>query len=665
MPIYALVDTWNSAGTVFTGIGLNVTDTASAAGSLLLDLQVGGVSVFRVAKSGIARFVDRASARDLQIEVSTTGAHHRFFSSNTSAGFQFENNATVLGTFSSTTGLGIGNGSDLFLTRDAADTLAQRRGTNAQAFRIYGTYTDASNYERVFIGAGGGNFQIYTQNAGSGVAKELQFGTNNGVQWKLNSGGHFLAGADNTYDIGASGANRPRNLYVAGRAVIDTLTIGLGGQTSVATNTALGVQALHSASLTGVQTVAVGNFAGNSLTTGGSSVFVGHGAGQNVTTGTENTAVGRLSLSSATTANYNTAIGQNALLYYNTSNNTAIGHKAAQGSTTVANNTGSDLTAVGYQALLSNTTGSFNTAVGVGTLSSNTTGSRNGAFGYIALQYNTTGGFNNAVGYQALNNNTTGSGNTAMGDGALLGTTTASNNSALGYLSLAFNVTGANNSALGASALRYFNTSNNTAVGYEAARGSTTVANNTGNNLTAVGYQALTSNTSGGSNSALGLGALLSNTTGSNNSAVGVNALFENTTGSNSTAVGRQAAERFVANSNTALGYRALRGGDATPANNTGTNNIAIGFQAGDAITTGSTNIVIGHDIDVDSPTANNQINVGGVYFHDRLLYTERADPAAPAANQAVVYARDNGSGKTQLCVRFNTGAVQVLATEP
>lgn len=44
----------------------------------------------------------------------------------------------------------------------------------------------------------------------------------------------------------------------------------------------------------------------------------------------------------------------------------------------------------------------------------------------------------------------------------------------------------------------------------------------------------------------------------------------------------------------------------------------------------------------------------------------ERAtDPAAPAADMARLYARDNGSGKTQLCVRFPTGAIQVIATEP
>lgn len=41
------------------------------------------------------------------------------------------------------------------------------------------------------------------------------------------------------------------------------------------------------------------------------------------------------------------------------------------------------------------------------------------------------------------------------------------------------------------------------------------------------------------------------------------------------------------------------------------------------------------------------------------------ADPSAPAANCGRLFLRDNGSSKTQLCVRFNTGAIQVIATEP
>ena len=46
---------WNNAATTFTGLKLNVTDTASAAGSNLLDLQVGGTSNFTVSSAGGAR----------------------------------------------------------------------------------------------------------------------------------------------------------------------------------------------------------------------------------------------------------------------------------------------------------------------------------------------------------------------------------------------------------------------------------------------------------------------------------------------------------------------------------------------------------------------------------------------------------------------------------
>jgi hypothetical protein len=57
-----MVDTWNNAGTTFTGIGLSVTDTASAAGSLLMDLQVGGSSKFSVTKAGTTTINRNAAA---------------------------------------------------------------------------------------------------------------------------------------------------------------------------------------------------------------------------------------------------------------------------------------------------------------------------------------------------------------------------------------------------------------------------------------------------------------------------------------------------------------------------------------------------------------------------------------------------------------------------
>lgn len=51
-PLSDLTATWNAGGTTFNAIKMNVTDTASAAGSMLLDLQVGGTSQFRVSKGG-------------------------------------------------------------------------------------------------------------------------------------------------------------------------------------------------------------------------------------------------------------------------------------------------------------------------------------------------------------------------------------------------------------------------------------------------------------------------------------------------------------------------------------------------------------------------------------------------------------------------------------
>lgn len=52
--------TWNAAVT-FTGWKLNVTSTSSNAGSLLLDLQVGGTSQFSVGKAGVVTLVDAAT----------------------------------------------------------------------------------------------------------------------------------------------------------------------------------------------------------------------------------------------------------------------------------------------------------------------------------------------------------------------------------------------------------------------------------------------------------------------------------------------------------------------------------------------------------------------------------------------------------------------------
>jgi hypothetical protein len=186
MPIYALVDTWNASGTTFTAIKMNVTDTASAAGSLLLDLQVGGVSQSNIDKTGIL-FVrsDINIGASNQVSLRASDSSLRFLS-------------------------------DTILLRDTNDTLAQRRGTNAQAFRIYNTYTDASNFERFSVGFNAGIVQVRQEHAGSGSVRAMYFGNADlGNVFGLAPAGGLLWVTDNTYDIGASGANRPRDLHLA------------------------------------------------------------------------------------------------------------------------------------------------------------------------------------------------------------------------------------------------------------------------------------------------------------------------------------------------------------------------------------------------------------------------------------------------------------------
>ena len=68
---------------------------------------------------------------------------------------------------------------DAFFTKDAAHFIAQRNGTNPQTFRVYNTFTDASNYERGFMFWTGNIFSIGNENAGTGGFRQTRvYGTN-------------------------------------------------------------------------------------------------------------------------------------------------------------------------------------------------------------------------------------------------------------------------------------------------------------------------------------------------------------------------------------------------------------------------------------------------------------------------------------------------------
>ena len=170
---------------------------------------------------------------------------------------------------------------DTIILRDAANTLALRNGGNAQTFNVYGTYTSITDYKRLSLScsattgnatigvpfnsvlavtggsatatvatvtfaaqaaafpvgssvtvagitpAGYNATAVVTASTTTSVsyastvnAAYVSGGTatvSGSANWILQSGGHLLAGTDNTYDIGAIGANRPRNVYVGGQ----------------------------------------------------------------------------------------------------------------------------------------------------------------------------------------------------------------------------------------------------------------------------------------------------------------------------------------------------------------------------------------------------------------------------------------------------------------
>jgi hypothetical protein len=108
---------------------------------------------------------------------------------------------------------------DVQLARDAANTLALRNSTNAQTFRFYNTYTDASNYERGTMSWSSNVLTVGTEKSGTGSTRAMQFRVGGTDIAKFDTGGNLVWNTDNTYDVGASGATRPRDLHVGRRIV--------------------------------------------------------------------------------------------------------------------------------------------------------------------------------------------------------------------------------------------------------------------------------------------------------------------------------------------------------------------------------------------------------------------------------------------------------------
>ena len=141
------------------------------------------------------------------IDLSTTGSSNIGLRANTSGGYTvcLTSSSITLPTnalFGFSPSGPATTTADVSIYRDAADTLAQRRSTNAQTFRVYNTYTDASNYERLGITWASNICTIGVAQAGTGSVRSLVIA---GANATSGAGGNVTITAGSGSGVGAGG----------------------------------------------------------------------------------------------------------------------------------------------------------------------------------------------------------------------------------------------------------------------------------------------------------------------------------------------------------------------------------------------------------------------------------------------------------------------------
>lgn len=92
---------------------------------------------------------------------------------------------------------------------------------------------------------------------------------------------------------------------------------------------------------------------------------------------------------------------------------------------------------------------------------------------------------------------------------------------------------------------------------------------------------------------------------------------------------------------------------------------ILVKYDSADGLIGWSASVAAKGDVAIGRAAASLLKVTDGTTGGAGIEFTEMTAPSAGASNTARLFCRDNGSGKSQLCVIFATGAVQVIATEP
>jgi hypothetical protein len=97
-----------------------------------------------------------------------------------------------------------------------SNTLEEVNGTNPQTLRVYGTWTNSTNWERTGLAwdQTDGYFVLKNENAGSGSQHGIGFWIGSNIRWAVDTASAFKPFVDNSYSVGTT-TLRPKNVYAA------------------------------------------------------------------------------------------------------------------------------------------------------------------------------------------------------------------------------------------------------------------------------------------------------------------------------------------------------------------------------------------------------------------------------------------------------------------
>jgi hypothetical protein len=95
-----------------------------------------------------------------------------------------------------------------------SNTLEEVNGTSPQAFRVYGTWTDATDWERTGLSwdQSDSYFVLKNENAGTGSQRGIGFWIGSGIRWAIDTASNLKPFLDNSYSLG-SATLRPATGY--------------------------------------------------------------------------------------------------------------------------------------------------------------------------------------------------------------------------------------------------------------------------------------------------------------------------------------------------------------------------------------------------------------------------------------------------------------------